>query len=825
MSKEHSQQKISRFFEQFKKLENSFTKEKVHQIINDPTAKARYKVKNLQSLNLIIMTSLICISVALALLYSTHETTQISRTEPNYLKFKNEVNISDNRTKSNESAIEIEESAEMELKEEYSTPAVKSFAINKLPLVNTNQLKSTLSDTLIDGSKFILELSNEELGKLGFQINHYTVFYRNSYNNSNLLYLATHSNGRMGIKGDKLYYNLNDYYGLQTDMLPDLVPISQKRTIYRGRDPRNDKSIHVEYLKSHHSFFPLFNTNQKGLLETIDDQLKFDELADTLMPIVIKCSQLDLEIKTDQFFWFNTNDDFYSNLPARYAWVKQEFENLKAAKRTRGDRLDVDFNIDEWNKKMLIPDGLVLNGKDKIIQLSKDELEKIGIFKNEKYRWSYSHMTPYRGSAGGLETKLVNGRLQTIVDTTFYVDYFIKYSTDCFGNFLRSGMSMKLINDFFNDDDILLPVQLENETGNIYWFTLSENLWGLLPERYTHLKEYYNKMLYNKSLHPERDFVKYFNDPFEKVGANVTFLELSKEELEKIGFKFDDIGWRVVTLTSLNGEVEKNKYKYIGTEINCGFGKNWIQYKSVDLWMFLPQEKIDHKAPRKNLPFQESVNYISPNRRFIKSEWTEKFDSLYKSSNQGYQFVYVTDSLGRHMQKISILQKDIQINPDDFKNLIPVMVRQSKLANEFAEDRVFWFTPTEAFFNRLPERIKEDIKAEYNIVSSSEKSSKLSTCTYFESCKSTLPVENLKVYPNPALQKITVEFYLTKTQEGLISLTNIAGIQIKVLKDKTAFNQGFNSFPCDLNGIKPGIYLISIVTKEGFKTERIIVSE
>jgi hypothetical protein len=177
------------------------------------------------------------------------------------------------------------------------------------------------------------------------------------------------------------------------------------------------------------------------------------------------------------------------------------------------------------------------------------------------------------------------------------------------------------------------------------------------------------------------------------------------------------------------------------------------------------------------------------------------------------------------MQKISIPQKDIQINPDDFKYLIPVMVRQSKLANEFAEDRIFWFTPTEAFFDRLPDRIKEDIRAEYNIVASDEKSAELTTCNYFESCKSTLFVENMKVYPNPTTNKITIDFNLSKSQEGSISISNIAGQQIKVLNSKTTFEKGFNSYKFDLSGISPGVYLVSIVTKEGFKTERIIVSE
>ncbi len=825
MSKEYSQHEIDRFFHQFKKMENSIAKEKVHQIINDPTAKARYRVRRFKNLNFIIMTFLISTSVVLALLYSTPEAERIKKTGQNSSSSKNEITVSENRTESNNPVTKTERQEVIEFVGNDAIQSEKSVAIGSKP-IETVQARTSFSDTLIDGSKFILELSTEELQKIGFQIDHFTVFYRNSYKNSKVFYLATHSGGLMQIKGNSLYKSMEDYYELQTDKLPDLVPITQRRSIRKEASFDSRKSVRYdfEYLKSHHSFFPLFNTNQKGDIVAIDDKYNFEELADTLMPVVIKYPQLDSGIKSSQFFWFITNDDFYSKLPKRYAWVKQAFDELKSAKRQKGDKLDVDFKIEEWNKELLIADGLVLDGTDKIVQLTAEELKKIGILKRKKGVWSYCYRTPHRGSSSGLKSKLVNGRLQFTADTVFNVDYYVKYSTDCTGDFLSFSKSMRRIDGFFIENDVLLPVQVENKSGEIYWFTISEKLLDLLPERYIHLKAHYNKMLYNKSIHPERDFVKYFKDPFEKVGVSVKFLELTKEELRGIGFKFEDLDPKVVTKTSKGGKVERFNYKKVGAEISCGFGKSWIYYQSTDRWRFA-SKTIGPNAPRKNLPFSERVNYISPSRRFIRREWVEKFDSLYDSSNQGYLFVYVTDSLGRHMQKISLLQKDIPIAPDDFKYLIPVMVRQSKLADAFAEDRVFWFTPTKVFFDRLPDRIRDEIEAEYNIVSAEEQSTELSACTYFESCRSTLPVENMKVYPNPARNEITVDFNLCKKLSGIISIANVSGLQIKVLKDKTTFDQGLNSFHCDLSGITPGVYLVSIVTNEGFKTERIIVSE
>ncbi len=573
----------------------------------------------------------------------------------------------------------------------------------------------------------------------------------------------------------------------------------------RGHTPQNRIREDIEYVESRNKFYPLFNTNQAGKIEKVNNKLWFEELADTLLPVVIKCSQLDLENKRDQFFWFKTNNDFYNNLPDRYSWVKEEFETLKAEKKKKKkEMLRVNFKIEEWNKELLIPENEVLDGKSLIVQFTKEELKKLGVFYNDRNDREYSIFTPYRGSASGGKTVIINGRLEMIFDSIWNTDYYIKYTTDCQGDFLVNQSSIKKMDEFFNDDDILLPVQAENNEGTIYWFTLSDKFWKLVPERYTYLREHYNKMLYNKSIEPDRDFVNYFIDPFKKVGVDVSIIELTKEELKNIGFKFTDGG----------------------AEINCGFGKNWIQFSFTEQISYMPQPKSDPKtAVIRKKPVFEHINYISPNKRFIKKEWADKFESLYAASNQGYQFVYITDSLGRHMHKINIPKEDLQINGEDFKYLIPIMVRNSKFATPNSEDRVFWFTPTEAFFDRLPDRIKNELKKEYDIVSSERKSSELSACTYFESCRSTLKVENMKVYPNPAQHEITIDFHLPDSQIGEIVLANIAGQQIKILKSKSKFDEGFNSVRCQLQGINPGIYLVTIVTELGFKTERIIITE
>jgi hypothetical protein len=802
MSKEYSQQQITRFFQQFKQLESSITIEKVHQIINNPNAMARYRVKHVKPLKIIIMTFLISLSAVLAFWFSAPDTQKNINPEQDLPVNKQEVAITENRDQSDVKASDVKMATATEINQDENVNPTESVDNSAQQPVVEKQKELVQTDSVIDGSRFILELTNEELAKLGFQINHYSVYYRNHNKDQKVFYLATHKNGLFSVRGEGVFFNMKDYYPLQIDTIPEFVSIKQLRIIERGQGIKPQDRIRndVEYQSTYNSFYPYFCGNQQGEVEKLAADLNFDEVADTLMPVVIKYSQLDLEKKQDQFFWFYTNNEFYSTLPERYSWVKEEFEALKEVKRHKGNQFNVDYKINDWHKELLIPNGMVLNGQNCIVQFTKAELEKVGVFKKENNRWFYNHKTPYKGTAGGLIFEEINGVNDFKYDTTFNVDYYAQYTTNCTGDFLANQSTIKRMDEFFNDDDILLPVQAENKEGTIYWFTLSENFWKLVPARYQYLKTHYEKMLYNKSIIPNRDFATYFKEPFKKIGVNVSIIDLAKEELEYLGFKFIDGG----------------------SEINCGFGKNWIKYWFTDKFN-RESEKSSIKTPKRQ-PF-EFLQYFAPSKEYPIPEVVEKYDSLYAASKQGYQFVYITDSLGRHTRRINIPRKDLQINGEDFKYLIPVMVRFSKVTNPLAEDRVFWFTPTETFFDRLPDRIKNELRKEYEIVSSEGKSAELSACTYFETCRSTLKVENMKIYPNPAKREITIDFSLMNAQSGEILLANIMGQQVKVLRPKSTFNEGANSVICELNGIKPGIYLVSIVTPMGFKTERLIVAE
>ncbi len=75
------------------------------------------------------------------------------------------------------------------------------------------------------------------------------------------------------------------------------------------------------------------------------------------------------------------------------------------------------------------------------------------------------------------------------------------------------------------------------------------------------------------------------------------------------------------------------------------------------------------------------------------------------------------------------------------------------------------------------------------------------------------------------LGRILNEIDIKENLNGTIELVNIAGSSIKTLVTKTTFLSGHNEYIMDLTDLSPGIYLVSIFTDKGFKTQRLIISQ
>ncbi|MCG8698347.1 MAG: T9SS type A sorting domain-containing protein [Bacteroidales bacterium] len=157
---------------------------------------------------------------------------------------------------------------------------------------------------------------------------------------------------------------------------------------------------------------------------------------------------------------------------------------------------------------------------------------------------------------------------------------------------------------------------------------------------------------------------------------------------------------------------------------------------------------------------------------------------------------------------------------------IPIRIPLSEYVDGINYDEIYWYNPTDVFISLLPDRIKHQLKDEKDwILNNTPTNLEAKTCTFFEACRSTLQLDNLKVFPNPAKNQATVEFSANEDLVGNITLTNMAGVQIREVVEETQINMGTNSFPVDLTGLPSGLFIISINTNKGFRTYRIIVSQ
>ena len=311
-----------------------------------------------------------------------------------------------------------------------------------------------------------------------------------------------------------------------------------------------------------------------------------------------------------------------------------------------------------------------------------------------------------------------------------------------------------------------VPVVVEAQKTQIYWFTPTKSLFDKLPERYSYIETAIRNLQQLKKTCPQKNFINYWSQEVS-VFDKIYFIELSKAELEKIQFKI-----------SKDKLVVSDKDDFNRLEL---YSNSSQSIKGIDSKLTFPPN-----------PFPMAI----------------------------------TDTLGRG-RYFPVYSKTEDVNRDyiinNLNTLIPVRVNLEEIIPPRKETLVFWFYPTDEFISALPDRLKYDLKFELDAINDGTFKS-ASSCTYFEACKSTLVLEDLKVYPNPANQNISIQFSLANSIDGHISLVNISGEQVKTIVSDRTFDIGMNLFSVNLSDLPTGVYLISIITEKGFKTQRILVS-
>lgn len=317
--------------------------------------------------------------------------------------------------------------------------------------------------------------------------------------------------------------------------------------------------------------------------------------------------------------------------------------------------------------------------------------------------------------------------------------------------------------NFYTSMDTLVPVTINDKQGRIFWFTPDKSFFRLLPPRYSLLESVYKNLTCLKKKYPEKSFTNFIEAGTEKILDPVTVLDLDRESLQAIGV--------IIEKESLIFQSKNRKYSLEISKTGTNSTGN-----DEDMYLFPPN------------PYP----------------------------------VLMTDTLGRRMYTTNTMG-----NKDSLSTimniLVPVRIRVNEIVSSRHEVIICWYYPTPEFLNSLPVKTSAELSSELIIIKNGMKGA-TSSCNYFEVCKSSIRLDKFKLYPNPARQTVNIEFDMNEAITGVISIVNMAGLKLRELIPKTTFSTGHNYYQMDLSGISPGMYLISVNTIKGFKTQRLIVS-
>ncbi|MBN2805208.1 MAG: T9SS type A sorting domain-containing protein [Prolixibacteraceae bacterium] len=283
----------------------------------------------------------------------------------------------------------------------------------------------------------------------------------------------------------------------------------------------------------------------------------------------------------------------------------------------------------------------------------------------------------------------------------------------------------------------------------------------------------------------------------EQILDSTMFIELNRKELENLGFNFAENNIKLQFLKTMF-----TLYTDEGLIFGVEFDDDTLSHNKIP-------SKLNFKAESLSVTMNKKNN---------------------GNVNEGIVPMLVTNENGKELLKTSIPEADLAkmfspLFPKDFRTLLPIVMRKNTFGNQPKEDLVYWFLPSDTFFNRLPKDISSELLGEYNYITAEDKSQLVKPeCKYFDECKNTLKVSSFKVYPNPAHANATVSFTLPEAIEGRITLVDLSGRERQILQHNTNYSKGTHRFELDLSSVPEGIYLLTLYSDKGIQTQRLIVA-
>ncbi len=494
MEKQHTEQDINLFFERFKKLPEYYNIEKVQQLINNPVAKAMRRINfKYKPFKFMIMTSIFIVGISSFLLW-LNPNVEIKQPKQEVLQTKQ---FNAKTSKSDSSGIETKTSVnqtnqpnnlvnqtvfETETTEnKIAENNAESIFQENMDLISDKEFSKViwLEDTVIDGEKFIITLTDKELENIGFMIDGTGLYYYNQYNGQISSFLCHKES------------NFWTIHGIATSVLK-----------------RNKKEQYSNY-----DYYPVAYTNILINNSQFAKEI-FALMNDTLMPVLVKSKQS--KNNEDIIFWFKITDNLFNYLPERYQKFKEDYHEIIENKRKLKNIDFVQFQIEnifntiqfiELNKEQYAnlgfdfkPDNIQIMTKGWNLFLSKQKfgVESIGIF---KWREPEIKLT-FLSDRIGLQ------RIQWSIigddKDKFNKDYFISKIQ----NLIPILMKQSAFPDILNEDQV-------------FWFEPSEALFKALPE---HI---------GKQLRMEYNYISAETDEQRKeLTTNCTYFEACKSTLK-----------------------------------------------------------------------------------------------------------------------------------------------------------------------------------------------------------------------------------------------------------------------------------------------------
>ncbi|MBM2816670.1 MAG: type sorting protein [Ignavibacteria bacterium] len=353
-----------------------------------------------------------------------------------------------------------------------------------------------------------------------------------------------------------------------------------------------------------------------------------------------------------------------------------------------------------------------------------------------------------------------------------------------------------------------------------------------------------NQIAKTNSLKNENiDDRKYFN------WTNLRIIELTDEELEKIGIVKTDSGYIVITERyfhkKMHGELKLRKDLYNKKYVSY----NKAGYPKVDKFL-LKEENF--------LKLNNIRTKIIPYKGWSNEEFSLTAPIAITSNH--YKGKYNGFSIGMHINKSPILKGSNNIGEnllDDFANLtptknireVPVLTKLVSLKikigfksdvpdldpkNRYQEFRnakvnyaefILWYYPTEEFLDAIPIRFSKPLRKELGIFKKIETGEikPNDACkelngeqSFFGLCNfASGGIHEITLYPNPASGATSLKLHLIESRKIDISIYDQSGRMVRSIEQNMQLLIGTQEYNIDLSGFNPGFYIISIKSDKG----------